>query len=186
MWNQRLLKDAKNVVLVLSAALTGCHLGQRTLSELQAPRVTEVGYQAVIPEGASRHQLAPGETVLAPELDEMVAPIFPPALVMAQEWQVQILAHLVIDAEGKVERIIFDETARDTEQEDDLEPFKAAIQDAVKRWVFLPMIVVRPMLVNAEGKHRMKYVPVPVSLWYEFTFSIKNGRTETMINMQEP
>jgi len=116
----------------------------------------------------------------------MVAPIFPPALVMAQEWQVQILVHLVIDAEGKVERIIFDETARDAEQEDDLEPFKAAIRDAVKHWVFLPMIIVRPMLVNTEGKHRMKYVPVPVSLWYEFTFSIKNGRAETMINMQEP
>jgi len=188
MSNQNLQKIARiaasGLGMLACAALFGCATTTAPSApapELPAP-VVDVNYQEIIPEHAPRATLAEHEDVLPPVLDpeKVIAPEFPAERLSADDLSVQMLARLVIDAEGRVNDVLFDEDA----QTDALEPFRDSIRTAALQWKFLPMIIVKAPQPTAKGGMRRQHVPTPVSLWYQFEFTIKNGQPETSIREQ--
>jgi len=189
MSNQNLGKIARIAVsglaMLACAVLAGC-AATADKSPPPAPEppapVIDVNYQEIIPEHAPRAELAEGENVLPPVLDpeKVISPEFPQARLGPEDLTVQILARLVIDAEGRVNDVLFDKAA----QADSLAPFRDAIRAAALQWEFLPMIIVKAPQPTAKGGMRRRHVPTPVSLWYQFEFTIKNGQPETSIREQ--
>jgi len=188
MSNQNLGKIARiaasGLGMLACMALAGCTTTTDTSAPAPEPPAPVVGvqYQELVPEHAPRAELAEGENVLPPVLDpeHVIAPEFPAERLGTDDLTVQMLARLVIDAEGRVNDVLFDEAAQD----DALEPFRAAIRAAALQWEFLPMIIVKAPQPTAKGGMRRQHVPTPVSLWYQFEFTIRNGQPDTRIREQ--
>lgn len=167
--NEGLRKMSWIVAFALVASLLGCRSIQQNEN---VPRAVDVAYQIVIPQGAPRYQLADGEDVQMPELEEKVMPEFPLELITPEDRSVLILTHLVISETGSVDRVNFETFA----EGDGLEPFRTSIRKAVTEWRFSPMIIIRAVNAGKGGKGTTERSAKPVSLWYQFQFSLKNGQ----------
>lgn len=169
--NRKLLRCSRWLLLTTVLVLTGC----RTMSEqVIEPPAVDVGYQAVVPKDASRYELGSSETVQMPELDEKEIPEFPSELISQGNRSVQILAQLVVNETGDVDRAIFQPSTA----EDGLEPFRASIRKAVTSWKFSPLVIIRTVS-DENGKVTRERTVKPVSLWYQFQFNVKNGQPIT-------
>ena len=141
---------------------------------VEAPPSVDVGYQAVVPKGALRYELGPSETVQMPEQEAEAMPEFPPGLISQGDRSVQILAQLVVNESGDVDRAIFDLPTT----EDGLEPFRESVRTAVTTWKFSPLVIIRTV-GEENGKVTRERIAKPVSLWYQFQFNLKNGQPVT-------
>jgi len=173
-------KFSRVAALGLVAALSS---GCRSMPQNgNIPPAVGVAYHTVIPPGAPRYHLKSGEAVQMPVLEEKVIPEFPPMLITSEDRSVQILAHLVINEFGSVDRANFEASIDDYE----LEPFRASIRKAVMAWKFSPMVIIRTVSDGRDSKIKRERTAKPVSLWYQFQFMITNGHPATTIKQHSP
>lgn len=102
-------------------------------------------------------------------------PEFPLTFVTEDDQSTEIMVRLVVNDHGRVDRVIYEEPVTEPGHE----PFMESIRKAVANWIFSPLMVIRPTDSGASSEIAEERVTMPVSLWYQFRFTIGNGRPTT-------
>src|SRR5690625_2672670 len=145
--------------------LAGCS----TSPTAQTEGHPEVGYsQLTPPPNIERYQLQPGDQAIPPALREHDLPVYPPELVSAQASPATVVAQVVVDKTGRVKRVTVES---ETKPDPRHARFAAAVKAAVSQWRFYPYRVQKP---GPNGT--VSQVPLPVTLWYAFHFSVVDGK----------
>lgn len=164
-------------VLMLSLALV-------TLSACQTPALKPrpvpppprgaVGVHAVNDDPKQAHYVVEdGETPVQPGVEAAPTPIYPVALIARRPPPVDIRARLVVDTGGRVSRVLF----TPSQPADAVRAaFRAAVQEAVMRWRFTPLLMTRWKDLPDGGSVRVKATPMPFSQDYVFHFALVDGK----------
>ena len=142
----------------------------------------KVGYKMIVPDGAARYTLKPGESSTQPVLAKHANPIYPPALICKSLPPVDVAAQLTVGVDGHVQRVVVSKYLGDTAHR---ELFNSAVRDAAMQWVFTPLQLTQ--WVRHRGKRsQLETVHKPFSLWYMFHFEIVNGWPMTSSKSRRP
>lgn len=134
----------------------------------------ETSYKLISPPGAPQYALKPGQSASlpAPLIGYFAPPVYPPSLARRGMPLVVVTAHLVFDANGKVEAVAI---VSDSYAAAGHALFEAAVRKAAGEWVFTPLVFAettggdgRPLTLKREAK--------PFSLWFEFRFVMVDGK----------
>lgn len=108
-----------------------------------------------------RYVMQPGEQFLR-EIPkrENARPLYPAALLAAQLDPVSVIARLVVNSSGQVER------AEIVESTTEIAEFSESVLVAVRTWTFIPL----------QRVHGSKLEALPFTQDYRFTFRQENGR----------
>lgn len=147
------------------AAIQACST-QTVLKPNPQPKTS---YEMVVPKGASRYSLEPGEMAVQPIPDKQTAPVYPPTLVHPGAAPVTVVAQLVMDQDGNVQGVY---PASDSAGAANRALFEAAVEHAAIRWKFTPLWMEKP---NGDGTYDLR--AKPFSLWYVFHFKVVDGKS---------
>lgn len=128
----------------------------------------KTSYEMVVPKGALRYSLAPGETAVQPIPQKQAAPVYPASLVHPGAVPVTVVVQLVMDRDGHVQGVY---PVSDTDAAANHALFEAAVERAAMRWTFTPLWMQTP---NGDGTYEL--AAKPFSLWYVFHFKIVKGK----------
>jgi hypothetical protein len=158
----------------LACLLVAC----RTQPPLEPERTGHVGAQIVETEGAERYRVDPGSFYDYPvPAPSNPMPAYPPDLLAAQLPPVRIRVRVIVSEAGLVSQVT------PIDPSDAVHPrFIAAVQDAVLRWRYMPLVKVERGPVQtriiAHG-HETTYPGVATALPFhedcEFTFTQRDG-----------
>src|SRR5690348_12424184 len=151
-------------MLAAVSVLSGCS----TRTVLKPNPQPKTSYEMVVPKAALRYTLEPGETAVQPVPDKQTAPVYPPSLVHRGAAPVKVVAQLVMDKDGHVQRVY---PVSDTAEVADHALFEAAVEHAAVQWKFTPLWMEKP---NGDGGYDL--TAKPFSLWYVFHFQIVDGK----------
>ena len=149
-------------LIALSGLLAGC-------ASRPVPESVREGYasdgavsaEIVEQPGSARYQPVPGSIYFSPlPTRENATPEYPAGLLAQQLPPITLVARIVVDATGVVER------AEVVERSHDQLALEAAVLSAVRMWAFIP-------LKRIAGS---KIEPLPFTQEYRFTFMQVNGR----------
>lgn len=157
--------------LAMLLVLAGC--ASTPTTKQSGPATGEANWKAVLPPGTVRYQLALGDVSSGASPEQMVPPIYPPALLHTCPAPVQVQALLIVDKSGKVTAVrVAGENLADATQR----PFIAAVRAAARRWQFVPLQITH-WAADADGNsHQVDSGTRPFSLTYQFHFACHAGK----------
>ena len=156
------------VLLGLCIAVSAC--GTRTV--VQPELNPETSYRQLVPEGAARYTLAPGESAAQPVLRRHDPPVYPSVLVHAGATPVTVVAQLIVDSAGRVQRVV---VTSDSAREADRPLFESAVRKAAMQWVFSPLLL-RHRTNGSNEEAPFVTTAKPFSLWFAFRFEVAGGK----------
>lgn len=164
-------------VLMLSmalGALSACQTPAPRPQPTPPPPRGAVGFHAVNGDSKQAHYvLKDGETAVQPGVVVAPTPIYPAALIARRPAPVDIRARLVVGADGYVSRVLFlpaqpvDATHA---------AFRMAVQEAVLRWRFTPLLMTRWKNLPDGSSVRVQAKAMPFSQDYVFHFALVDGK----------
>jgi outer membrane biosynthesis protein TonB len=134
----------------------------------------ETSYKLVMPRGAPRYALKPGQSASLPTplIGYFAPPIYPPSLARPGMPPVVVTAHLVFGTDGKVQAVAI---VSDSYPATGHVLFEAAVREATRGWKFTPLVFTE----TAGGGGTpvtLKHESRPFSLWFEFHFAMVDGK----------
>lgn len=153
------------LVVIGAGMLSACGSTRTVLKPNPQPKTS---YEMLVPKGAPRYSLMPGQTAVQPLPDKQVAPVYPPSLVHPGAVPVTVVVQLVMDKNGHVQGVY---PVSDTAEAPNHALFEAAVEYAAKQWTFTPLWMEEP---EPDGTYKL--TAKPFSLWYVFHFKVENGK----------
>lgn len=127
----------------------------------------------------AHYELALGQVSSGAVPREHPAPAYPAALLQARLPPIEVGAHLIVDAQGRVIDVRIPSGGRDDANR---RQFEAAVRAAAMAWTFDPLVVTQ-WAADANGNsHVVSSEARPFSLDYVFRFACKDGRPVTNVN----
>ena len=149
------------------ATLSGC--------ATQRPDTRSVDTAMILPAGAERTRMKPGEKFLMPAPIESASPRFPEA---AKQANVNVCVEVVVSEEGLVGPVRQIDTAPDCEAtgSEASAMFFPAVREAVETWTYFGAALCEYTTGESQCEQgTARLTPVPVKLAYRFEFSQAKG-----------
>lgn len=133
----------------------------------------EASWQAVLPPGTTRYQLALGEVSSGGTPFQRVTPAYPPDLLARCRPPQEVPALLIVGVNGRVDEVrVTGEAQADTNRR----AFIAAVRVAALQWQFNPLLINR-WAADADGNsHVVDSGTRPFSRAYVFRFACHAGK----------
>lgn len=162
------------------ALLAGCATAPRP-----QPRPQPVGsaaYQA-LPGNAKtrRYVIGPSQKAKGAGIERFSNPVYPQALLTFRLPPVDIVVRLVIDRDGRVQRVLpYPPSQLETIPHG--AAFMAAIEGCTAQWQYSPLTITQVTMVG--GKATRSTQTLPFSLDYAFHFEVHDGKPRTGLSRQ--
>lgn len=163
--------------LPLVIVLTGCATRQLLQSTAIPVRSSsgDATWRVVERENASHYQLKVGEVSSGAALQQRVAPVYPPALLLSCPRMRQIHALLIVNSLGHVSEV---RVAGEIQSDESQRLLIAAVRAAAVQWTFQPLEFDR-WADDADGKsHKVSSEARPFSEEYIFRFACRAGQAD--------
>jgi len=151
-------------------------------------RLAGLDQRMIVPEGATRYEMASNQAFVFPTPRENPAPAFPPELTRRELPPTTLCAGFVVDPEGHVRqaKLLQDPGCAPPEAQPQL---GAAVVEAVSSWRFDPAVLcVYPDATTRDRDWNgvgcagavAEARPVAVTLGWAFTFEVREGRAQVV------
>ncbi|MGH8182147.1 MAG: energy transducer TonB [Rhodanobacteraceae bacterium] len=149
-----------------------------------APAVApETSWKLLAPKDSPQYALQPGQSAVLPRpvIGYFAPPQYPPSLIHAGMPSVAVIAHLVFDTAGRVQKA---EIVSNSYAGAGHTLFADAVRQATAHWAFTPLV-----FEETTGGSRVpvavERVAKPFSLWFEFDFRVVDGKPLVTTSMHE-
>lgn len=163
--------------------LSAC--ASKPLAEPVAAPEGEVGFRVLAPESEGRHEVLRGQAASGGKLldQSVVLPDYPPDWLPRRLPAVIADALVVVDTQGRAERVEVDQAALRGQCDDCAEAFALSVEQAVLQWTFAPLEIadwIDGPDEDGDGVPdsvvRSVVATRPYSLRLRFSFFVRDGR----------
>lgn len=148
--------------------LSGCAKTRPVEPTAPTPGIGEATWQSVTAPGIKHYQLSVGESASGSGLLQVVAPVYPKAMLLRCPPSVKITALVVVDDHGAVSDVRVD---RALEAAPARQPFVNSVRTAVKQWNYSPLAISHRAADASGAIYVVDSQAKPFSLSYVFDFS---------------